>query len=57
MVIKSTLKWVGIAGVIALAACAPTGPLTDCVMGEDNVMSCSTPQSEPVDAGIEQIAP
>lgn len=57
MVIKSTLRWVGIAGVIALAACAPTGPLSDCVIGEDNVISCSTPQTEPADADIEQIVP
>jgi hypothetical protein len=56
MLIKSTLKWMGIAGVIALAACTPTtGPLSDCVTGEDNVMSCSTPTSEPAEAGIEQI--
>ena len=57
MISKTMLKWVGVAGLVALGACAPTGPLSECVMGDDNIQTCtpSTPQPEPAEGGIEQI--
>lgn len=56
MVSKTMVKWAGVAAVIALAACGPTGPLSQCVMNPDeNQTICSTTQSEPADAGVEQI--
>lgn len=56
MVSKTMVKWAGVAAVMALAACGPTGPLSECVMNPDeNQTICSTAQPEPADAGIEQI--
>ena len=56
MVSKTIVKWAGVAGIMALAACTGvTGPLTECTLGDDNITVCSTPQAEPADAGIEQI--
>jgi len=57
MVGKTIMKWAGVGAVLVLAACGEaTGPMSDCSLGDDNILVCSTPTSaEPADAGVETI--
>ena len=56
MVSKTMVKWVGVAAVLASAACTEmNGPLNDCYTGDDSIWVCPTPEAEPADAGVERI--